>query len=69
MHTGSDGQKYDIAVDSLNANYSFKYFGKDQGVSVYTFLDHSHRLFYGTVINPTEREAAYVIEVLNIMML
>jgi len=47
---------------SLNANYSFKYFGKDQGVSVYTFLDHSHRLFYGTVINPAEREAAYVID-------
>ena len=62
MHTSSDGQKYDIAVNSLNASHSFKYFGKDQGVSVYTFLDHSHRLFYSTVINPTEREAAYVID-------
>ena len=62
IHTGSDGQKYDIAVNSLNASHSFKYFGKDQGVSVYTFLDHSHRLFYSTVINPTEREAAYVID-------
>ena len=26
-------------VDSLNANYSFKYFGKDQGVAAYTFRD------------------------------
>ena len=25
--------------DSLNANQSFKYFGKEQGVSVYTFRD------------------------------
>jgi hypothetical protein len=23
-------------VDSLNANHSFKYFGKEQGISVYT---------------------------------
>jgi len=61
-HTSSDGQKFDIAVDSLNANYSFKYFGKNQGVSVYCFIDQSHRLFYSTVINPTEREAAYVID-------
>jgi hypothetical protein len=28
LHTSSDGQKLEIAVDSLNANYSFKYLGK-----------------------------------------
>ena len=52
-HTSSDGQKYSIGVDSLNANYSYKYFGKGKGVSVYSFIDESHRLFYSTVINPT----------------
>jgi len=61
-HTSSDGQKFRISVDSLNANYSYKYFGKGKGVSVYGFIDQSHRLFYGTVINPREREAAYVID-------
>lgn len=61
-HTSSDGQKFNIGVDSLNANYSFKYFGKGKGVSVYSFIDESHRLFYSTVINPSEREAAYVID-------
>ena len=35
-HTSSDGQKFDVRADSLNANHSFKYFGKEQGVSVYT---------------------------------
>ncbi len=61
-HTSSDGQKFSIGVDSLNSNYSYKYFGKGRGVSVYSFIDESHRLFYSTVINPAEREAAYVID-------
>jgi hypothetical protein len=37
LHTSSDGQKFEVRADSLNANYSYKYFGKGQGVSVYTF--------------------------------
>lgn len=61
-HTSSDGQKFNISVDSLNANYSYKYFGKGKGVSVYAFIDESHRLFYSTVISSSEREAAYVID-------
>lgn len=61
-HTSSDGQKFNIGVESLNSNYSYKYFGKGKGVSVYSFIDESHRLFYSTVINSSEREAAYVID-------
>jgi len=61
-HTSSDGQKFNISVESLNANYSYKYFGKAKGVSVYSFIDECHRLFYSTVINSSEREAAYVID-------
>ena len=61
-HTSSDGQKFNIAVDSLNANYSFKYFGKAKGVSVYSFIDDSDRLFYSTVINPADRDAPHVID-------
>jgi len=61
-HTSSDGQKFGISVDSLNAGYSYKYFGQNQGVSVYSFIDESHRLYSSTVINPAEREVAYVID-------
>ncbi|NDY71056.1 Tn3 family transposase [Desulfobacter hydrogenophilus] len=61
-HTSSYGQKFSIGVDSLNASYSYKYFGKGKGVSVYSFIDECHRLFYSTVINSAEREAAYVID-------
>ena len=61
-HTSSDGQKYYVAVDSLNSTYSFKYFGKDKGSTIYTFLDEKQRLFYSTVISASEREATYVID-------
>jgi len=61
-HTSSDGQKYQVTVDSLLANHSFKYFGKNKGVTVYTFIDDRHSLFYSTVISASEREAAYVID-------
>jgi len=62
LHTSSDGQKFYVAVDSLNAAYSYKYFGSDQGSTVYTFLDERQALFYSTVISASEREAAYVLD-------
>lgn len=62
LHTSSVGQKYGVSVPSLNANYSFKYFGQEKGVSVYSFIDERHLLFYSTVISSSEREAAYVID-------
>jgi TnpA family transposase len=62
LHTSSDGQKFEVAVDSLNANYSFKYVGKDKGVSVVTFIDMRDFMWHSTVISAAEREAAYVID-------
>ena len=62
LHTSSDGQKFEVAVDSLNANYSFRYLGKDKGVSVVTFVDMRDFMWHSTVISSAEREAAYVID-------
>jgi len=62
LHTSSDGQKFEVAVDSLNANYSFKYLGKDKGVSVMTFIDMRDFMWHSTVISSSEKEAAYVID-------
>ena len=62
LHTSSDGQKIEVNVDSLNANYSFKYCGKNKGVSVITFIDMRDLMWYSTVISAAEREAAYVID-------
>jgi TnpA family transposase len=61
-HTSSDGQKMLMQVDSIHANYSYKYFGKDKGIVMYTFIDEMHRLFHSLTISSSEREALYVFE-------
>ena len=62
LHTASDGQKFEVKTDSLNANYSFKYFGKGQGVTANTFIDERNLLWYSLVFSASERESAYVID-------
>lgn len=64
-HGSSDGQKVNVAVESLLATYSFKYFGKDKGLSIYTFIDERQVLFHHNVMSSSEREAAYVIDGIN----
>jgi TnpA family transposase/signal recognition particle subunit SEC65 len=61
-HTASDGQKFEVTVDSLNANRSYKYFGKGQGVSAYTYISDKILLWYSTVFSAAERDSAYVID-------
>lgn len=62
LHTSSDGQKRCVSAESLNANYSYKYFGHGKGSNVYTFIDERGILFYETVFSSSERDAAYVID-------
>ena len=62
LHTSSDGQKFEVRQPSLNASYSFKYFGQSQGVSAYSFIDERGLLWYSLVISPAERESTYVID-------
>lgn len=62
LHTSSDGQKFEVRTDSLNANHSFKYFGKEQGVSAYSFIDERGLLWHSLVFSAAERESAYVID-------
>ena len=62
LHTSSDGQKFAVAVDSRNANYSFKDFGQDKGVSAYNVIDERHFDLHSTVFSSADREAAYVID-------
>lgn len=64
-HSSSDGRKVNVAIESLLANFSFKYFGKGKGVSIYTFIDERQVLFHSNVISASNREAAYVIDGLN----
>jgi TnpA family transposase len=62
VHTSSDGQKYYVAVDSIHATHSYKYFGQEKGIVSYGFLDDRHRLFYSTTFSSSEREAAHLVD-------
>lgn len=62
LHTSSDGQKQCVSVESLNANYSYKYHGNSKGVNVYRFIDERGMLFFTDVFSSSERDAAYVID-------
>jgi TnpA family transposase len=61
-HTSSDGQKFDILLDSIHANFSFKYFGKEKGITIYPFLSESHQIFHGLAFCASDREAWYVLD-------
>lgn len=62
IHSSSDGRKVNVAVDCLHASYSFKYFGKDKGVTDYIFIDEREALFHSTLFSAADREAPYVID-------
>lgn len=62
IHTGSDGQKFDVSIPSLRASSSFKYFGNGSGVTIYSHLDESGQLYFSTVFSAAERESAYVLD-------
>ena len=62
LHTSSDGQKFTVKSDSLNANYSFKYGGKELVAAAYSFIDERALLWYSLVFSAAERESAYVID-------
>ena len=61
-HTSSDGQKFPVAVDSIHATHSYKYFGQGKGLVSYGFLDDRHRLFHSLTISSSDREAAYLVD-------
>jgi TnpA family transposase len=61
-HTASDGQKFEVTTESLNASHSYKYFGKGQGVSAYNYISDKIFLWYSTVFSAAERDSAYVID-------
>ncbi|GAB4038314.1 Tn3 family transposase [Spirosoma gilvum] len=61
-HTSSDGQKFAVGFDSIHSTYSAKYFGKEKGITIYSFINAIHDLFYSTAFSASDREAWYVID-------
>lgn len=62
LHSSSDGQKRCVTAESLNANFSYKYFGQGKGSNIYAFLDERGMFFYSTVFTSSDRDAPYVID-------
>jgi TnpA family transposase len=62
LHTSSDAQKRSVTAESLNANWSYKYFGNGKGANINTFIDERSVLFYSNVFSSSERDAAYVLD-------
>ena len=62
LHTSSDGRKIVVSVDSLMANFSYKYYGKDKGISANSFIDDQQIFFNVNVLTSSEREAPYMLE-------
>jgi TnpA family transposase len=62
LHSSSDAKKRIVTAESLNANYSYKYFGQGKGSNVYMFVDERGFFFYSNVFSSAERDAAYVID-------
>ncbi|MBT0587039.1 Tn3 family transposase [Alteromonas oceanisediminis] len=62
LHSSSDGKKVVVNVNSLLANYSYKYYGKEQGISVNSFVDEKQSFFHVNVLTSSDREAPSVFE-------
>jgi TnpA family transposase len=56
-HTSSDGQKMNAHDDSLDANFSFKYGGKNKVLSEYKYADSRGITFDNLLIGGTQPEA------------
>ena len=62
VNTSSDGAKLVVDVDSLLANYSFKYYGRESGVNVNNFVDPKQISFNVNVLSSSDREAPFLLD-------
>jgi TnpA family transposase len=63
MHSSSDGQRFEIQIDTINARHSSKYFGLKKGVSAYTLVAN-HVPINAKIIGAHEHESHYVFDLL-----
>ncbi|MBC7407402.1 MAG: Tn3 family transposase [Arcicella sp.] len=62
LRSASDGQKFMMALNSIHANYSSKYFGKEKGIIIYSFLSEHYPLTYTTTFSAGDFEAWFIID-------
>ncbi len=57
-HSSSDGQKFEVAIPTINARHSSKYFGLKKGVVAYTLLAN-HVPINARIIGANEHESHF----------
>jgi len=62
LRSASDGQKYTMALNSIHANYSSKYFGKEKGIIIYSFMAEHYPIVYTTTFSAGEFEAWFILD-------
>lgn len=63
VHSSSDGQKFETAIQTINARHSSKYFGLKKGVVSYTLVAN-HIPINARVIGANEHESHFVFDIL-----
>jgi TnpA family transposase len=63
LHSSSDGQKFETAINTINARYSPKYFGLKKGVVSYSLVANNVPV-NARIIGANEHESHYVFDIL-----
>ena len=63
VHSSSDGQKFETAINTINARYSPKYFGLRKGVVSYALIAN-HVPVNAKIIGANDHESHYVFDIL-----
>ena len=58
----ADGMRFVIPVATIHAGYNPRYFGRQRGSTLYTWMADTHSTFHQTLIPGTQRDSLYALD-------
>jgi hypothetical protein len=58
----ADGMRFVIPVSTIHAGYNPRYFGRQRGSTLYTWMADTHASFHQTLIPGTQRDSLYALD-------
>jgi Transposase and inactivated derivatives, TnpA family len=58
----ADGMRFVIPVSTIYAGYNPRYFGRQRGSTLYTWMADTHAAFHQTLIPGTQRDSLYALD-------
>ena len=58
----ADGMRFVIPVSTIHAGYNPRYFGRQRGSTLYTWMADTHASFHQTLIPGTQRDSLYTLD-------